>query len=168
MEEPYKEDPLPEKLKQDTEESASESSLSPVRKEFLENKSSSQRLTLQAMMSSGPIPAPEVLKGYDSVRPGLSDEIVKMAKKQQDHRIEMERSVILGGGKRAWAGLFLGFLLSIATLSGSIYLIATNHDTAGATLGTASIAALAGVFVYGSQQRQEERKEKQEKLLEKL
>lgn len=171
MEESYKEENPSEKLKPEmaeTQESSSESSLSSVRKNSPDKKSPSERLLIQAMLHSGPIPAPEVLKGYDLVRPGLSDQIVEMAKKQQDHRLELERATILGGGKRAWAGLVLGFILSSATLCGSVYLIANGHDPAGATLGTASIAALAGVFVYGSQQRKEERTEKQEELLNRL
>lgn len=48
-----------------------------------------------------------------------------------------------------WAGLVLGFLVTIAFLGGAIYLISNGHDTAGTVLGTVDIVALVAVFVVG-------------------
>jgi hypothetical protein len=92
-------------------------------------------MKVEASRHSGPIPAPQILKAYDLVEPGLAREIVNMAKDQQQHRMVLEKATILGGGKRAWAGLGCAFALSCLSIGGSVYLIDRGHDVAGAALG---------------------------------
>ena len=43
---------------------------------------------------SGPIPPPDMLKGYNEIMPGLVDRIVITAEKQSIHRQSMEHKVI--------------------------------------------------------------------------
>jgi uncharacterized membrane protein len=138
----------------------------PVRKK--ESSASIQRTVQMSMAYSGPIPDPRTLKAYDLIKPGLAQEIVNMAQAQSKHRMELESTVVRGDNKRAELGLIFGFLISCLALGGGIYLIDRGHDAAGATLSTGSIAALVGVFVYGSNNRREERKEKIETLTRKI
>lgn len=71
--------------------------------------------------------------------------------------MELEKLVVDGDGRRAWAGLIIGGMLAMTCIVGGIVLVAGGHDTAGATISTASVAALAGVFVYGTVSRRSER-----------
>lgn len=52
---------------------------------------------------SGPLPHPQTLRQYDEVLPGAAERILRMAEKQQDHRIGMDQSGVrrkLGTGSR--------------------------------------------------------------------
>ena len=42
---------------------------------------------------SGPIPPPNIIKGYEEVLPGSADRILAMAEKQSNHRQEMEKGL---------------------------------------------------------------------------
>lgn len=42
----------------------------------------------------GPIPHPQILKQYEEIQAGLAKEIVNMAVKEQNHRHEVEKSMI--------------------------------------------------------------------------
>ena len=105
---------------------------------------------------AGPLPEPEVLQGYESVIPGAANRILKMAERQSDHRMQMDKMVISDGSRRSYLGLVAGFFLSAMVIAGGIYLIATGHDWAGASLVGLNLAGLAGVFVYGSRSRRSE------------
>ena len=42
----------------------------------------------------GPLPPPEMLKGYESVLKGASERIFAMAEKQQEHRMHIEKTIV--------------------------------------------------------------------------
>ena len=46
---------------------------------------------VQQEVFSGPIPHPRLLAEYEKLQPGSMDRFMKMAEKQQDHRINLER-----------------------------------------------------------------------------
>ena len=52
-----------------------------------------------------------------------------------------------------------GFVLSALVIGGGIFLIATGHDWAGATMIGLNLVGLAGVFVYGSKMRHNEERQ---------
>ena len=80
-----------------------------------------------------------------------------MAEKQGEHRRSVERTRVLGDSRRAYLGLIAGFIISVLGIGGGIYLIATGHDWAGLALAGINLTGLAGVFVYGSKARRDER-----------
>ncbi len=45
-------------------------------------------------MWTGPIPPPDILAGYNDIIPDGAERILRMAEKQSDHRIELEKTVI--------------------------------------------------------------------------
>ena len=115
-------------------------------------------LMIAASAWAGPLPQPEVLQGYESVIPGAANRILEMAERQSEHRMQMDKMVISGGSRRSYLGLFAGFVLSAMVIGGGIYLIATGHDWAGASLVGLNLAGLAGVFVYGSKSGRDEQR----------
>ena len=61
---------------------------------------------------------------------------------------------------RSRQGLVCGFIVSLTCVVGGIIAVLMEHDWAGTTIATATVAALAGVFVYGTAMRRSERTEK--------
>lgn len=109
---------------------------------------------------SGPLPDPATLKAYDLALPGLAERIVQSWEAQSNHRMSLEKSVIEGDNKRANWGLVSATLISLAVLGVSGVLAMHNHEAVAAVLAGVDMAALAGVFVYGTNSRKQERIEK--------
>lgn len=120
---------------------------------------------IAASMYSGPLPSPQVLKAYGLVQPGLDVKIVDLLIGQTTHRQKLESTVIIGDGNRAWAGIACAFVLSLTTILGGIYLVDKGNKLAGTVISVGSLASLSGVFIYGTNQRKDERRKKRENLL---
>ncbi len=110
----------------------------------------------------GPIPPPELLRGYDEIVPGAADRIITVMEKQVDHRIAMERTVITGDNIRAYLGIAAGFVFAMTLLVLSAWLIVSGFTVAGTVLGGLNLAGIVGVFIYGTRSRRQERREKRE------
>jgi uncharacterized membrane protein len=111
----------------------------------------SRRTTIQAQAVSfqGPIPPPELLREYNEIVPNGADRIVKMAEAQSSHRIDLESIVIKGDDRRADRGLYTGFTIGIVMLVLSFIMVMYGHGVEGTIFGTADLAGLIGIFVYG-------------------
>jgi uncharacterized membrane protein len=135
--------------------------ISPVSPLPLENRASESTLLARASFHrsiyQGPLPPPEILKGYDLVNPGFAERVMAMAERQSQHRIELERTVVIGDHKKSWLGLGLGFVVAAGVFYGSYDLVKKGHDTAGTLLGGSTLVSLITVFVTGSNQRSKER-----------
>lgn len=116
------------------------------------------KLLLQASWE-GPLPPPQILEGYESIVPGAADRILRMAEAQSESRLQIETTIVTGDSRRAYLGIVAGFILSMVVIGGGIYLIATDHDWAGACLIGLNLVGLAGVFVYGSKNLRDEQRE---------
>ena len=104
----------------------------------------------------GPLPPPQTLEGYERVIPGAANGILELVERQSEHRMQMEKALISGDSRRSYLGLIAGFLLSGVVIGGGIYLVATDHDWAGASMIGVSLVGLASVFVYGSRGRRDD------------
>ena len=72
----------------------------------------------------------------------------------------MERVAVEGDSRRATLGLVLGFIIAVGFLAAAVILVLNGYQAAGITVGTANIAGIVGVFVYGDRSRKQERREK--------
>ena len=115
---------------------------------------------------SGPVPDPATLKAYDIVLPGLAERIVDRWEKQSDHRMALEKTVVEGDTRRANWGLVSATVISLAVIGVSGVLAMHDHETVAAVLAGVDIAALAGVFIYGTNSRKEERIKKTKVMAE--
>jgi uncharacterized membrane protein len=115
---------------------------------------------------SGPLPPPEVLENYDRIVPGAAKKIIAMALRQSRHRQELERKVIESDIRRSRDGLWVGGALSLTSILLGAVAVFTGHDTAGATIATATVVSLAGVFVYGTTSRRKEREQQGKAVME--
>lgn len=87
-----------------------------------------------------------------------------MAERQEKHRQDLERRTIIGDGRRAWAGIVCAFLICIGALAVALVIALHRQDLGGNILsgliGAGGLIGLAGVFIYGTKVRREERAEK--------
>ena len=109
----------------------------------------------------GPLPPPRTLEGYERVIPGSANRILELVERQSEHRMQMEKALISGDSRRSYLGLIAGFILSGVVICGGIYLVATDHDWAGASMIGVSLVGLASVFVYGSRGRGDEQRQRE-------
>nr|WP_302142423.1 DUF2335 domain-containing protein [uncultured Schaedlerella sp.] len=94
---------------------------------------------------SGPIPPPNIIKGYEQVLPGSADRILKMAEKQSEHRQNMESKMIHAESRDSLLGILFAFILGIGCIIASITMVVVVPQNAGAISG-----ALIGVTGIGS------------------
>lgn len=104
---------------------------------------------------SGPIPHPELLQGYESVKPGFAERIVVMAEEQQKHRFDCEDKMVKGTVSESKRGQWMAFIIAILFLIGSIALGLLGHDWLGGVIGGGTLIALVTVFVTGRKPKRE-------------
>ena len=105
---------------------------------------------------SGPIPPPEVLDGYDRIQPGFASRIIAMAETENDHRRQMERSIVQGGlasqksqFSEARVGQICAAIITIAALGLGCYTALNGHDVTGGVLGASGVGGIVTTFVLG-------------------
>jgi uncharacterized membrane protein len=119
-------------------------------------------MTIAAFAASyqGPLPPADQVRSYEQVLPGSFDRILRMAERQQEHRMELERVTVREAANRSWWGLRLGFVVTLLVVGVGAAAILTGRSLAGFGLILADLAVLAGVFVYGRAQQRHELEEK--------
>ena len=117
-----------------------------------------QRLIFMARSSI--LPPPKELKEYEEILPGITERVLAVFEKQQEHRFSLEKNAVFSGSKRTLRGQIFAFILGAITIVGGIFLIIKDKNIQGYTLIVGSAATLAGVFIYGKRQNEKERIEK--------
>jgi uncharacterized membrane protein len=104
----------------------------------------------------GPIPHPEILKGYDGVVKDGAERIFAMAEKQSNHRMQLERRVIEEELKQSRLGQLFGFIIGMLGLGLAVLLAMFGHETVASIFGTTTIIGLVTVFVLGKRAQQKD------------
>lgn len=114
--------------------------------------------------SSGPIPHPELLRGYEQICPGGADRIIRMAETEGDHRRRMEEKALdaqVESMRRGYLEARLGqvFAFAIATvfLVGGSYVAIEGQPWAGSIFGSVGLAGIVSAFIWGRTKNTEER-----------
>lgn len=110
--------------------------------------------------SSGPLPDPVQLRQYEEVLPSAAERIMSTFETQVGHRMELERKQ----SQRADWGLAVGGILAGAIVIGGLVVMIVGDPWAGASIIGTSVAAIAGVFVYGTKIRRGERDREDERI----
>jgi len=86
---------------------------------------------------SGPLPPPEILARFDQAVPGSAGRIITMAESQQQHRIEVERSVAVQETQIKRDGLNFAYRLAVIGLLGAVAtaLVTQNPYAVGIIVG---------------------------------
>lgn len=109
---------------------------------------------------SGPIPPPDILAKYNDVMPGLADKLVDQFIAQGAHRMGIESKVVAADIQRSRWGLVAGFTLSLLIIGGGYYLIYLENSAEGIAVMASTVVMLVGTFVYATERRRSERKDK--------
>jgi len=92
-----------------------------------------------AQIHAGPLPHPEILKGYKEIDKNAPKEIIEMAKREQNFR---HKSTYLG----QISALIIGISGLISTTVLGIY----GKTWLAGSIGFLSLGSLVGVFLYNS------------------
>ena len=111
----------------------------------------------------GPLPAPENLKEYDIIIPGLAERIVKMAETQSAHRTGLEARVVNSQLIESRTGQFLGFIIALVCIGSAVWLAQNNHDGVAGILAGTTLVGLVAIFVVGKKEQRADLKNKSQK-----
>lgn len=101
---------------------------------------------------SGPLPHPDILKGYNDVVKDGAERILAMAEKQSHHRISLEDFAVREGFRQSKHGQIYGFIIGLVVLLLATYLGLNGHDWLAGVFGTSTIGAFLAAFVLGKKQ----------------
>jgi uncharacterized membrane protein len=110
---------------------------------------------------AGPLPPADQLRAYEAVLPGAADRIISMAERQQEHRLDLERTTVHEAASRSRWGLRLGFVIAVLVIGVGAAAIFTGAALAGFGIILGEGAVLSGVFVYGRVEQRKERVQKE-------
>ena len=113
---------------------------------------------------SGPLPPPEVLGLYNEIIPNVAERLVASFEGQQSHRHQMESQVISAGIRRAWYGLWCGFVVALAGLGVAALAVVYQQQWAATVVGGGTLVGMVTVFVTGRHQQERERTSRRENL----
>lgn len=134
-------------------------------KEPLDSPENHEKLELMlGRFYSGPLPHPAILKQFEEFIPGSADRILKIFEEQTTHRqyLEksreehnqiLEKSNLDNTHKQISKGQFLGFFICLAALISGTICALSGAEIPGSLFGTAGVAGLAAVFIYGSKKK---------------
>lgn len=89
------------------------------------------------------VPPPAMSRGYEEVLPGSTERILRMAEKEQAHRIEWEDEALGRASNRRERGLSSGTLVALSSLAVAALLAMNGHDWVAGVIGGAGIAGAA-------------------------
>lgn len=144
-------------------------------------QSQSVEIVATAISWQGSLPPPSMLQQYDDALPGAAERIMRMAEAQENHRIQAEnrrikqddrrieqddrriaqddRRIEIEGkrvqveSKRGYLGLAFGFAISLLLIAIGAYVVVWGNPWVGVAIIGVDIAAIAGIFVYGTNAR---------------
>lgn len=116
----------------------------------LEKREKLTQLLLISQHHSGPLPPPLHLEKYNQIIPNGAERLMQAVEKEGEHRREMQRKVISNDIIQSYIGQVMGFVIAIAFLGVSAYLITKGHNNVvSAVLGSMGLVGLVSVFVIG-------------------
>lgn len=90
---------------------------------------------IESAVLPGPLP-PAMYRAYDEVLPGSAERILRMAEREQDHRIESERDAL----RQAPHQHRLGTLVALSSLAVAGVLAMNGHAWVASVIGCTGIA----------------------------
>ena len=115
-----------------------------------EEKKSSKKSEIVSLEQhfTGPLPPPQILKGYEEVHPGTAERIISMAESEQQHRHNMQRKELnLFVGLKGLS-MISAFLIGVCGISWGGFLLLHDKSITGLTSLLSSLVALVGVYLY--------------------
>ncbi len=108
---------------------------------------------------SGPLPPPEVLKGYEEASVGAAERIISMAEKEQAHRHAQTDKELKSIVALTALGQVFAFVIGLAGILAGVFLIWSGKGIEGFGVFLTCLATLVGVYVYAKRREAEPNKQ---------
>ena len=119
-------------------------------------------LKLQQVEISGPIPPPQILQQYNHIVPDAAERIIRMAEKQSDHRIDLERKVVNSNIIKSYTGMVLATVIAIYGLYIAKEISVNGNPWAAGIIAALDLGGLISVAIYNGLIQKKEREKRQE------
>lgn len=109
----------------------------------------------------GPLPPPEILRGYEEALPGTAERIIRMAEKEQDARLEAQSKTIDSEISDGRKGVIFAFTLGIGALAVAALVVATVPQIGGAiasaVIGMGGMTSIIGTLITSTRIRDKDK-----------
>lgn len=99
-------------------------------------------------LSAGPIPDPEILKGYQEIVPGSAERIMGWAEEESNHRREIERSQSLSYISHRGRGQIMAFIIALTAIVTGGIVASLGQPWAGGSIAVATALAIGGISLF--------------------
>jgi uncharacterized membrane protein len=113
-------------------------------------------------VSVGPIPPPQILQQYNQVVPDAAERIIRMAEKQSDHRIDLERKVVDSNIRKSYIGMVLATIIALYGLYIAKEISINGNPWAAGIIAALDLGGLISVAVYNGLIQKKEREKRRE------
>ncbi|MBW1721272.1 MAG: DUF2335 domain-containing protein [Deltaproteobacteria bacterium] len=113
------------------------------------NTQGAQIAQISGTRFAGPIPPPDLLKGYDDIIPGAAERILRMAEEEAAYAHRMNQLTLELSAKEVKRGQVSGFGVAIAAFIVATVALFLGLEKAAMTIGGTTIVGLVTVFVTG-------------------
>ena len=112
---------------------------------------------------SGPIPPPQILQQYNSIIPDAAERIIRMAEKQSDHRMDLERKVVSSNILKSYLGMIVAAVIAIFGLYAAIEISIKGNSpwTAGIVVAL-DLGGIIYVAISNNLAQKQEREKRRE------
>ncbi len=108
----------------------------------------------------GPLPPPSLLKEYDTIVPGLAEEIVHWTTSQTAHRQGIEhRAMAIDEKLSTWyivevlLGQLFALIIALTVIGAVVFLALKGFEIAAGALGTVGLGGIVAAFITGRRKR---------------
>ena len=113
-------------------------------------------------ITTGPIPSPHVLQQYNQVVPDAAERIIRMAEKQSDHRIDLERKVVDSNIAKSYLGMVLAATIALYGLYIAKEIAVNGNPWAAGIIAALDLAGLISVAIYNGLMQKKQRENRKE------
>lgn len=130
-----------------------------------ENKPPAQsvaQITAAASSFEGPIPPPQVLQQYSAIVPDAAERIIRMAEKQSDHRMDLEKKVVYSNVRKSYVGMGLATVIAVYGLYVAKEIAINGNPATAGIIAALDIGGLISIAIYNVKSQASERGKRQE------
>jgi uncharacterized membrane protein len=106
-----------------------------------------QTTKIEQRSFSGPLPSPDVLKGYGEIVPTAPERIVAMAEKQSSHRREAEMTALKGSISNERLAMLCGTIVILAMLGAAGWMVSKGVKDVAAILSAVPVVGIFAVLL---------------------
>jgi len=122
------------------------------------------QVSQQTQHYEGPVPHPDMLRGFDELVPGTAQKLIELAISESGHRRDLETKAVDANiaaqrlqldiaSRQSWIvfasdtiGQFMGFLMSAMCIGGAVWMGLHEHEAVALALAAVPTAAIVKAF----------------------